>query len=67
MEGIDPLQGPNSLIDSWKSAQNVQLALAAAVMKQGQEVAEIQGEAIVDMIENMPRMDGTGQLVQKSA
>ncbi|MBI9048857.1 MAG: hypothetical protein JEZ00_05545 [Anaerolineaceae bacterium] len=67
MEGIDPVQGQNPLLEAWQTGQNVQLELATAVMKQQQEVAEVQGEAIVELIESMPRLDGTGQLVQKSA
>ncbi len=67
MDGIDPAQTQNSLLDAWKTQQAVQLALASAVMKQDQEITAVQGEAIVKLIEDMPRMDGTGQLIQKSA
>jgi len=67
MEGIDPIPAQNSLLEAWQAQQNVQLALASAVMKQDQKIAAIQGEAIVKLIEEMPRLDGTGQLIQKSA
>jgi hypothetical protein len=67
MDGVDPVQTQNGLLDAWQAQQNVQLALASAVMKQDQKIAAVQGEAIVKLIEEMPRMDGTGQLIQKSA
>jgi predicted ATPase len=67
MEGIDAVQGQGNLLESWQNAQNVQLALAAAVMKQGQDMAEMEGEAVLKLLDSMPRTDGTGQLVQKSA
>jgi hypothetical protein len=67
MEGIEGIQSTNSMIEAWQAQQNTQLALATAVMKQGLEVANVQGEAIVKMIEEMPRMDGSGHLIQKSA
>lgn len=67
MEGIEAVQGQGNLLESWQNAKNVQLALATAVMKQGQEMAEMEGQAVLKLLESMPRTDGTGQLVQKSA
>ena len=67
MEGIEAVQGQGNLLDAWQNAQDIQLALATAVMKQGQEMAEMEGEAVLKLLDSMPRTDGTGQLVQKSA
>ena len=67
MEGIEAVQGQGNMMEAWQNAQNVQLALATAVMKQGQEMAEMEGEAVLKLLDSMPRTDGTGQLVQKSA
>lgn len=67
MEGIEAVQGQGKMLESWQNAQDVQLALATAVMKQGQEMAEMEGEAVLKLLDSMPRTDGTGQLVQKSA
>jgi hypothetical protein len=67
MEGIEAVQGQGKMLEAWQNAQDVQLALATAVMKQGQEMAEMEGEAVLKLLDSMPRTDGTGQLVQKSA
>ena len=67
MEGIEAVQGQSNMLDAWQNAQDIQLALATAIMKQGQEMAKVEGQAVVELIESMPRTDGTGQLVQKSA
>jgi hypothetical protein len=67
MEGIEAVQGQNNILEAWQNAQNVQLELATAIMKQGQEMAEMEGEAVLKLLDSMPRMDGTGQLIQKSA
>jgi len=67
MSRIDPVQSQNKLLEAWQSQQNVQLALASVVMKQEQKIATMQGEAIVQLIEDMERLDDTGHLIQKSA
>lgn len=67
MDRIEGVQGANSLLEAWQAQQNTQLALASAIMKQQMEITQTTNEAIVKLIDDMPRIDGSGQLVQKSA
>ena len=57
----------NSLLEAWQTQQDTQLALASAIMKQQMDIMETSNEAIVKLIDDSPRIDGSGQLIQKSA
>lgn len=61
------LNGSLASLATGMASENISLQIATAVMKQAQDQQKMAGQAIVNMINQASSLDGTGQIVDKSA